>query len=751
MPENVSPDSSMGTHGGPATGTMIAVPTRGPQVPVQAWSYGPPAIPEILHAKPGPVELLNALRRRWMVATGLGLLCGGILAALVWFLVPIRQEVVALMRIAASRPSIMGEAAGERETDFVVYKRTQAALLKSNFVLQATLRKPEVKRLSVVQDHKDDILDWLSGQLLVDFPGEAEIMRVSMRGERPKDLALIVNAVKDAYMDEIVNAEREERLRQRDTLDRLYRKNRDEIKKRIDELYSLHKQYGTSMDDNAVLARKMAMDNLNSAVAIRNSISQHIGEIEMRMLLAKTREETAKEVELPDFIIDQQISSDQQVQQLKQNLASITAAINEESQRVTRPDAPSLVRLQQYAQSIEEALDERRNELRPYLVESFRYNNRGERVTDFLPVLETELAALNEKLEHASKAVQGHLETLQKMEKNSAEVDTRTAELRELQDVTQRMGAELKLWAVELDARPRITSIEDASVPSGSDAVRKYLATAFAGLLGLAGVLFGIALLEFQSRRISSESEIREGLGIRVIGHLPSLSGRAWRKLGDSSTSAGAYLQSLLAESVDSIRATLMHSNGAHPPRVIMVSSADNQEGKTTVASQLAASLARAGRRTLLIDGDLRNATAHVVFGLPLSPGFSDVLRGEAEREAAIYATAARNLWLMPAGQLDETAVQAISGEVLIKNLQSLKESYEFVVVDAPPVLKVADPLIFGQIVDAAVISVRRDFSQIPKVYEACERLNAVGVKVLGAVVNGVNEKPLRRTAPISV
>jgi Mrp family chromosome partitioning ATPase len=66
-------------------------------------------------------------------------------------------------------------------------------------------------------------------------------------------------------------------------------------------------------------------------------------------------------------------------------------------------------------------------------------------------------------------------------------------------------------------------------------------------------------------------------------------------------------------------------------------------------------------------------------------------------------------------------------------------------------VLKVADPLIFGQIVDAAVLSVRRDFSQIPKVYEACERLRTVGVKVLGAVVNGVNDKPMRRSAPTSV
>jgi succinoglycan biosynthesis transport protein ExoP len=302
---------------------------------------------------------------------------------------------------------------------------------------------------------------------------------------------------------------------------------------------------------------------------------------------------------------------------------------------------------------------------------------------------------------------------------------------------------------IDSDAPPRVVSIEDANIPQGNDAMRKYVTVGFAGVTGFAAVLFGIAVLEFQSRRLNSEREVREGLGIRVIGHLPSLSARSWRKLADTSSATSAHLQSLLMESVDSIRATLVHSNGSNPPRIVMVSSSDIQEGKTTVASQLAASLARAGRRTLLLDADLRNPSAHVVFGLPLGPGFAEVLRGDAEKEAAVYATPAPNLWLMPSGQYDSSTTQAISGESLIHLIKSLKEQYDFVIVDAPPVLKVADPLIFGQCVDAAVISVRRDVSQIPKIYEACERLKTVGVNVLGVIVNGVNDKPVKRSAPI--
>ena len=749
MPDDFSPHDSI-SGGSQNSGVMVAVPARQPQLPA-AWSHGPLATPEIINAKPGPVELLHALRRRWMVAVGLGLLVGGALAAMVWVLMPVRYEVAALLRVASSRPNILGATAGSGDADFATYKRTQAALLKSNFVLQATLRKPELRRLSLIQEHKDDAIDWLANQVTVDYPGDAEIMRVSMRGERPQELKTIVNAVKDSYMDEIVNAERMERLRQRDVLEKLYKKNRADIRDRSDALYRLHKEYSTASSETAVLKRNMAMRDLDTAVGHRNAIQQNIADLDMKILLIKARAEKGEEIKIPDFLFDQYISNDPQVAQLKQRLASIHDAIDEESHRVRRPNAPSLVRLQQHAQLIEEKIDERRNELRPFLMESFTHTNRGENSAEYLPLMEIERETLAAKLETLSQSVQEQLDALQKMQRYSAEIETRTAELAEIQQVTQKMGSELKLWAVELDARPRIQSIEEATVPSGNDAARKYAALAFAGIVGFAGVLFGVALLEFQSRRLNSDRDIREGLGIRVIGHLPSLSGRAWRRLADTSSKAGAHLQSLLTESVDSIRATLIHSNGSHPLQVVMVSSSDNQEGKTTVASQLAASLARAGRRTLLLDGDLRNPSAHVVFGLPLGPGFAEVLRGEAEREAAVYATPAPNLWLMPAGEFDASAVQAISGELLVSLIKSLKEQYDFVIVDAPPVLKVADPLILGQCVDAAVLSVRRDISRIPKVYEASERLRAVGVKVLGAIVNGVNEKPMKRSAPTHV
>jgi capsular exopolysaccharide synthesis family protein len=216
-----------------------------------------------------------------------------------------------------------------------------------------------------------------------------------------------------------------------------------------------------------------------------------------------------------------------------------------------------------------------------------------------------------------------------------------------------------------------------------------------------------------------------------------------------SSKQGKSRMHGLLAESVDSIRATLIHTTLVDSPRVVLVTSADACEGKTTVASQLAASLARCGKRTLLVDGDLRHPAAHRIFELPQEPGLCELLRRQIDGEAAVHPTLSPNLWVMPAGRCDVHSVQALSGDSLAQAASAWRSHYEFVIIDSAPVLKVADPLLFGQHVDTTILSVLRDVSQTPRVFEASERLRSVGISVLGAVVNGVNEQVDDRTLEV--
>src|SRR5262249_47413402 len=153
-------------------------------------------------------------------------------------------------------------------------------------------------------------------------------------------------------------------------------------------------------------------------------------------------------------------------------------------------------------------------------------------------------------------------------------------------------------------------------------------------------------------------------------------------------------------EAVDGIRTLLLHGQPEHPPRVILVTSAERGEGKTALAAHLAASLARSWRKTLLIDGDLRGPSAHRVFGLPAEPGFSGALRADADFDPVVRPSSLSRLWLLPAGSCDAHAVQALAQDTLGSAVGQFKDQYDFVVIDAGPVLSTADTLLLAQHAD---------------------------------------------------
>ncbi|MCS7046912.1 MAG: CpsD/CapB family tyrosine-protein kinase, partial [Gemmataceae bacterium] len=293
-------------------------------------------------------------------------------------------------------------------------------------------------------------------------------------------------------------------------------------------------------------------------------------------------------------------------------------------------------------------------------------------------------------------------------------------------------------------AKTRVTLLQPAVEPQEKEMSRQ-IKVAGAGSVGMFGLLlFGVAFLEFRSRKVGSSTEVASGLGIPVVGTVPPLPEPARRPLPGGASQYDAYWQSRLMESIDSIRTLLLHASRGEALRVIMVSSAVGGEGKTSLASQLAASLARAWKRTLLIDGDLRNPAVHKLFNVPLDPGFSEVLRGEAEPTQAIQATPVSRLWTMPAGRWDAHTVQALAQDHVRQLFHDLKQQYDFIVVDSCPVLPVADSLLLAQHVDGVLMSVMRDVSRLPAIWTTQQRLHSLGIRTLGAVVIGDTCKELR-------
>ena len=295
---------------------------------------------------------------------------------------------------------------------------------------------------------------------------------------------------------------------------------------------------------------------------------------------------------------------------------------------------------------------------------------------------------------------------------------------------------EMDALDLELKKRPRIQVIERAHVPSVNDWVFKYGIIVVVSTAILGGTVFGVAFWDYQAWKISASNDLTGITSIRVVGSLPTLDRRGGSMLPWGGLN-GSALESVLIESIDSVRTAILCGNGDHPLNVVMVTSPTAQEGKTTLAGQLAISLARSGRRTLLVDADVHNPQQHYVFGVPFGRGFCELLRREVQLDEVVQHVSVEGLSLIPAGYCDQASLRALTSSSVQDLFNKLRSEFDFIVLDSGPVLVGADPLLLGQHADTTLLSLRRDVSCIPKINEACDRLRAVGVSIMGAVLNG--------------
>jgi capsular exopolysaccharide synthesis family protein len=243
----------------------------------------------------------------------------------------------------------------------------------------------------------------------------------------------------------------------------------------------------------------------------------------------------------------------------------------------------------------------------------------------------------------------------------------------------------------------------------------------------------GLALvqwLELRHRRIQTLDEISSGLGLPVLGTVPAMP--------KGGVSARSNWPHLLTEAVNTTRTMLLSGPRAAETKTLLVTSAMSGEGKTSLTTHLAVSLAGAGRRVLLIDADMRRPAVHKVLGVSSKPGLAELLVATAKLEEVTVTTKVPGLHLVPAGTYSREAAHALSTERWANVLGEAAIGYDFVLVDSPPILPVADALAIAKNVDGVLISVMQDLSRYGAVQTACQRLSMVGAKLLGVVVSGV-------------
>ena len=175
--------------------------------------------------------------------------------------------------------------------------------------------------------------------------------------------------------------------------------------------------------------------------------------------------------------------------------------------------------------------------------------------------------------------------------------------------------------------------------------------------------------------------------------------------------------------------------------RAVLITSAMLSEGKSIISAFLALTSARfKNRKTLLVDFDLRRPMIHKLFCLPLQNGISDILTKGVTPRSVIKKTVADNLDIVTAGKVISNPSELFDGPAIHKIIEELKFYYELILVDSPPVLPVMDPMLLLEELDGAILVVKAGVTQKDIVMRARDLLTAQKNKVIGVVVNNINQ-----------
>ncbi|MAT14140.1 MAG: hypothetical protein CMJ46_02605 [Planctomyces sp.] len=274
-------------------------------------------------------------------------------------------------------------------------------------------------------------------------------------------------------------------------------------------------------------------------------------------------------------------------------------------------------------------------------------------------------------------------------------------------------------------------------------------------LLGiLPGAFFGFifgglmaAVIDLADSTFRSPEQIRETLRSPVLAHIPRLNVRRITKLADRGSRLSPVLvthhipQSPEAEIFRALRTNLYYGTHGSTPKVVQFTSPNPKDGKSVTTANLAISLAQTGKSVLLIDCDMRLPMVDKLFGLDTSVGLSSVLRGEAEIPDAIQETEVENLTALPCGPVPENPAELLNQESFSRLLAVVREQYDFVVIDSPPLLVVSDATAVAPRADVVILNLRFKKNGRPEALRAIEILNGVAANILGVTMTGYDSQ----------
>ena len=678
--------------------------------------------------------ILDAFRRRWIPTLAVAIPAAALVAAAMWQMIPAEYESSALLKIHQFEQKFMDTK--EHGAEFLTYRDSQINFLRSRPVLTSAMRMEGVKETRLMRG-KEFPVEWLEEYLDVESDFSPEFIRITLAGEFPEDLAAVVNAVKDVYLDEVVYNERNERIKTLRTLEAKFAELDKNVRGNQERIDRLAEELGTG--DSKV--------NSMNQLLVQQSLREL--QSDLRQINADVREEEAVRAYLAERgLSPAQIGSAVPGIGLGGSTNPLVPGANDQSSLMQR-------QLMMIQHQIHQFRQFSRNQNHPDLVALLQQEQQlkaaitgANPVTPGGPSISMSkydwLLKQKEKLESEIKSVH---ERLDLMGTRALELEREKEDIQYMVKTRDELAQIIQNRNIELDAPQRVTVVQEANVPEKRN-VKAQTQAAFLGGIGtLFVVIAGFTMYEWFSNRVGSTSDIANAVNLRLIGAIPSPDRGGLLGLGifAGKVDYDEWNRAVI-ESMDVVRTFLMRHVDPNRSASILITSASANEGKTTVSCQLAASLARSGKRVAIVDCDFRRPSAHLMMDGKEAPGICEYMRGESSLKEVCQQTAAAGLTFIAAGQIDQSVLQKLSADGGRSLIDTLKGEFDFVVIDTSPLLFVAEPSMLAQNADIVLLSTRKDYSRIPYVAQSRDSLRSLQVPLLGAVMVGSDSDFQRQT-----
>lgn len=552
------------------------------------------------------------------------------------------------------------------------------------------------------------------------------MVRISARGRDPKQVMEVANAVADVYVAATLEEKRLQAKSTRMFIEEQIERTAENLREAERALEDFKRTHGIVDMDAETKHYATVISSLESDL-LKDSLERQIDAVELGMLKDRVKESTGDGVTFPtEMLVASRFAGGGPLAQLETRLISLQQQRSELLKTMT-PDHPAVRALDEEIASTHDelarALDEilERGELatnveladeRRKVVTSAIERYRA--LTARLPQKQMELNRLNRAYEVNEKVYGMLLEKLQEAKINEA---METADIR----------------------------VVDYAVIPKAPISPNYVKNIIVGIL--LGVFLGLAVayaLEFADTSLNSVEEVERRLGRPVIGIIPRIVVNPLERVVGHRGEYDTYFiththpKSPVAEGYRTMRTAVLASGVDVGIRTLLITSTGLSEGKTNTAFNLAIVFAQAGNKVLLMDCDLRRAKAHRALGIKRAPGLAEVVMDRADVAAAIRPTEIENLFVLPSGEVPPNPSELLGSKKFARILGEVAPAYERVVMDAPPVLAVADALVLSNLVDGVCYVICAGRTDRNAAKRGLALLERTGCKILGVVFNQV-------------